>query len=142
MFTCEKCRYIYNVTKDIKNKQVGGKVNNSLNTLFEKFATGEEITESLIKKLSAKDILDDERYDRMNKKNQKKFTSVIKSMDKNFFVEDEKDIEIANSHIDAYFICKFCKNSKLIEPKTIIYSRSYSSDTSLEVEDYKYMIHD
>lgn len=142
MFICEKCRYIYNVTKDIKNKQIGGKINIALDTIFEKFLSGEEILGADIKHISSKDILDDERYDRMNKKNQKKFVSIIKSINKNFFVEDEKDQEISDAHTDAYFICKFCKNSKLIEPKTIIYSRNYSSDTSLEVEDYKLMIHD
>jgi len=142
MLFCEKCRYVYNVTKDIKNKQMGGKINKSLDIIFEKFSVGEEIVEADIKRISSKDILDDERYDVMNKKNQKKFVSAIKSIDKNFFVMDEKDTEILNSNVDAYFICKFCKNSKIIEPKTFIYSKNYGSEVSLEIEDYTYMIHD
>lgn len=142
MLFCEKCRYVYNITKDVKNKQVGGKVNKMLDTVFLKFSNGEEITESDIRKITAKDILDDERYDVMNKKNQKKFISTIKAIEKTFFTEDKKDTEISNNNVDAYFICKFCKNSKLIEPKTFIYSRNYSSEVSLEIEDYSGMIHD
>lgn len=142
MLFCEKCRYVYNITKDVKNKQIGGKVNKTLDAMFLKFTNGEEITESDIEKITAKDILGDERYDIMNKKNQKKFISTIKAIDKTFFLEDKKDTEVANNNIDAFFICKFCKNSKLIEPKTFIYSRNYSSEVSLEIEDYTCMIHD
>jgi hypothetical protein len=139
MLFCEKCRYAYNVTKDVNNKQIGGKVNNALNSLFEKFSANEEIRESDIKRLKAKDIMDDERYDTMNKKNQKRFVSNIKAIDKNFFVQDEEGEDASSG---AYLICRFCKNSKPIEPKTFIYSKTYGSATVLEIEDYSQMIWD
>jgi hypothetical protein len=140
MLFCEKCRYVYNVTKDVDNKQLGGKVNTALNTLFEKFSTGKEISESDLKRLKAKDILDDERFDVMNKKNQKKFVTSIKSIDKNFFLSDDTETEATDS--GAFLICKFCHNNKPIEPKTFIYSKNYGPDMTLEVEDYSHMIHD
>ena len=36
MFFCEKCRNLYNVTKEVKSKQIGGKINNALNNIFNK----------------------------------------------------------------------------------------------------------
>ena len=141
MLFCEKCRYVYNVTKDIKNKQIGGKINTALDNLFEKILAGTEIVENDIKKIKPKDIFDDDRYDSMNKKNQKKVISVIKSINKNFFVEDEKNNTAENTNTNVYLICKFCKNYKPIEPKTIIYSKNYGS-SSLDIEDYTYMIYD
>lgn len=144
MLFCEKCRNAYNVTKDVKNKQVGGKTGDRLDNLFNKFLSEEEITENDINKINYKDIYSDERYDTMNKKNQKKFISTIKAIDKTFFVADEKETELSNSSVDAYLICRFCKNSKLIEPGTSIYSWNYDQGASVETEDYAHnkMIYD
>lgn len=142
MFFCDKCRYLFNVTKDVKNKQIGGKINEALNKLFEKFKTNKEITERDLKNIKANDVQEDERFELMNKKEQRKLISVIKAVDKNFFSEpDEPENESVGANI-AYFICKFCKNSKPIKPGTIIYTKKYQTSTSTEDIDYTYAIHD
>jgi len=54
MFFCEKCRYLFNVTKDIKTKQIGGKISDALNIIFDKFNSREKIIEKDLKILRAK----------------------------------------------------------------------------------------
>jgi hypothetical protein len=140
MFFCEKCRYIFNVTKEVKSKQTGGKVDSALNTIFEKFKNGEKFVEKDFKKINGKDVTDDERYEIMSKKNQKKMLSMIKSVDPEILVEDNSEEPVVGSNV-AYFICKFCKNHKPIKPGTFIYSKNYST-TTVETEDYTYAIYD
>lgn len=142
MFFCEKCRYLFNVTKDIKSKQVGGKINDALTIIFDKISRGEQIMEKDLKKFKGKDLLDDERFEVMNKKDQRKLISTVKAVDKNFFAEEEPESEAKVGSNIAYFICKFCKNYKPIKPGTVIYSKSYSTINASEMEDYTYAIYD
>lgn len=139
MFFCDKCRYLFNVTKDVKSKQVGGKVSEALTALFDKFSKNEPIVEGDLKEVTMNNLMGDERFENMNKKNQKKMMTTIKSIDKNFFVEENK--EDIGSNI-AYFICKFCKNYKPIKPGTLIYSKNYNTSSSSDVDDYTYAIYD
>jgi hypothetical protein len=143
---CEKCGYSYNITKDIKNKQSGGKTNTALNILFDKFATGDSISKSDLKRIKPTDIYDDERFDTLNKKNQKKMLSVVKAVDKDFFSAIDSDESESNSTTTvsdgAHFICKFCKHNKPIEPGTFIYSKTYNAAATTDLDDYTYMIHD
>lgn len=141
MFFCEKCRYLFNITKEIKGKQLGGKINDALNSIFEKFSKNQKINEKDISKITAKDITDDERFEAMNKKDQKKLISQIKEINNKFFVEEVPVEGKVGSNV-AYFICKFCKNHKSIKPGTLIYSKSYNTSTSIETEDYTYAIYD
>lgn len=141
MFFCEKCRYLYNVTKDIKNKQHGGRVSRSLENIFSKYNNNEKLEKEDIRKLKKKDILDDERFENITKKEQRRIMSQIKALDKNFFSKDNDEEPKIGSNI-AYFICKYCRHSKQIKPGTIIYSKSYSNDGSMEIEDYTYAIYD
>lgn len=142
MFFCEKCRYMFNITKDVKSKQVGGKINNALTVIFDKFKKNEQIIEDDLNKIKGKDILEDERFEMMSKKDQKKMMSQVKSIDKTFFVEEEETAEPKIGSNVAYFICKFCKNNKPIKPGTLIYSKNYSTVVSVETDDYTYAIHD
>ena len=142
MFFCEKCRYLFNVTKDVKSKQIGGKINEALTIVFDKYANGEKITEKDLKKLKGKDILEDQRFEDMNKKDQRKLISTIKAIDKNFFMEEEPESEEKIGSNIAFFICKFCKNYKPIKPGTIIYSKNYNSSNISEAYDYSYAIYD
>lgn len=112
MFICDKCRYSFNITKDVKGKQIGGKINGALNKLFEKYGQTLPITEEDLKRLRGKDITNDERFENMTKKNQDKMVSTIKKINKNFFVEPKEDATVGSNA--AYFICKFCKNSQAI----------------------------
>lgn len=140
MFFCNECRYLFNITKDVKGKQLGGKINTSLNSFFEKYKKNESIDTDDLKNIKIKDIVNDERYESMNKKDQKKLISFLKEIDKEFIVnEDDKNSSNKNK---AYFICKFCKNDRLIEPGTLIYSRKYGSINTVESEDYSYVVYD
>lgn len=141
MFFCEKCRYLFNITKDIKSKQLGGKVINALDNIFDKFSKNEKIVESDLERLSRKELMDDERFESLNRKDQKKLMSQIRAIDKDFFAEEEENNPTIGSNI-AYFICKFCKNHKLIKPGTLIYSKNFGSAVSSEMENYAYAIHD
>ena len=142
---CEKCRYLYNITKDVKNKQLGGKTQDALTRLFNKISD-EPIVKKDLKRIKGRDIIDDDRFEALSKKDQKKLMTSIKAIDKNFF---EEDIDSEENHQtnEAFFICKFCKNHKLIKPGTIIYSKKYStgvvSGSSInETADYTYAIYD
>lgn len=142
MFFCDKCRYLFNVTKDVKSKQVGGKINEALTVIFEKFLKGEKIVEKDLKKVTGKDIMEDQRFEDMNKKDQRKIISAIKAIDKNFFVEQEVTGDDTVGSNAAFFICKFCKNFKPIKPGTVIYSKNYYNSSAGEAEDYSYAIYD
>ena len=142
MFFCEKCRYSFGVTKDIKGKQIGGKINDSLNNIFSKYMENEPITEKDLKRITGKDLTDDDRFDEMTKKNQRKLISTIKAIDKNFFVEEEKTQEPKIGVNIAYFICKYCKNYKPIKPQTCIYTKIYGGENTIETANYTYTIYD
>jgi len=142
MFFCEKCRFMFNVTKDVKSKQIGGRINEALTNIFNKYTSNEPLQERDLKRIRGKDLLDDERFEDMTKKEQRKMLSWIKSIDKNFFVEEEAPVETKVGSNAAFFICKYCKNSKPIKPGTLIYSKSYGTDTSVETEDYTFAIYD
>jgi len=141
MFFCDKCGYLFNITKDVKSKQVGGKINKALNVIFEKFTSGDKIAEEDLVNVKGEDITNDERYDLMNKRDQRKVISTIKAIDKNFFAVDEEAEKKIGSNI-AYFICRFCKNYQKIEPGTLIHSKTFNTSQTDEGEDYSYSVHD
>lgn len=143
MFFCEKCRYLYNVTKDVSGKQIGGKIHQSLTKILEKFKKNETIEEKDLENIKGKDLLNDERFENMTKKDQRKLISIIKGINKNFFITNNDDKDEPNVGGNAaYFICKFCRFYKPIEPGTLIYSKSYGFDNTIETEDYTYAIYD
>lgn len=141
MFFCEKCRYLYNITKDVKGKQVGGKINEALTQIFKKYETNEPFNLRDFAKIDSKDLLEDERFENMTKKEQKKVITTIKAVDKNFFGK-EKQAEIKVGSNLAFFICKYCKFSKPIKPGTFIYSKNYGVSNLTETQDYTYAIYD
>jgi len=141
MFFCEKCRYLYNVTKDVKSKQAGGRINEALTNIFTKYQNNEKFEEKDLKRIKGKDLTDDDRFDEMTKKEQRKLISTVKAVDKNFFVEEPEIEKKIGSNV-AFFICKYCKHPKPIKPGTLIYSKSYSTNGSVETEDYTYAIYD
>ncbi len=142
MFFCEKCFYTFNITKDVKSKQIGGRINEALTVIFNKFHNNEQLQEKDLKKIRGKDLTDDERFEDMTKKEQRKMVSWVKNIDKSFFVEEEVSSDTKIGSNIAYFICKFCKNSKPIKPGTLIYSKNYGSSNSVETENYEYAIYD
>lgn len=140
MFFCDKCRYMFNVTKDVKNNQRGGKMNNAIQALFDKFRENKPLEDKDLVKLKGKDITDDQRFDTLTKKDQRRIISWIKSYDRSFFNEEQKEDIIGTNA--AFFICKYCKNSKPIKPGTLIYSKNYDSINTNEEEDYALAIND
>ena len=142
MFFCDKCGYLFNITKDIKSKQVGGKINIALNSLFPKLRKNEQISEEDLHGITGKNITEDERYDTMNKREQRRVISTIKGINPSFFTEDKNTEEHKTQSQYAYFICRFCKNYKKIEPGTVIYSKTYYADDLEEIEDYSLAVYD
>jgi DNA-directed RNA polymerase subunit M/transcription elongation factor TFIIS len=142
MFFCEKCRYLFNVTKDVKSKQIGGRINEALTSLFGKYNNNEQLEEKDLRRIKGKDLLEDERFEDLTKKEQRKMISYVKSFNKNFFVEEELPVETKIGSNAAFFICKYCKNSKPIKPGTLIYSKNYGGESSIETEDYTFAIYD
>jgi hypothetical protein len=145
MFFCEKCRYLYNVTKDVHGKQTGGKTYETLTKLLEKFKKNEKIVEEDLGKIEGKELLDDERFENMTKKDQRKLISIVKGINKDFFATSNSNSSNNRKKIGgnvAYFICKYCRFYKPIEPGTIIYSKNYGYDSSIETEDYTYAVYD
>ncbi|AEQ60391.1 hypothetical protein [Acanthamoeba polyphaga mimivirus] len=140
MIFCEKCRYSFNITKDVKSVQVGGKVNIALNNLFGKFNKNQQIVESDLSKLKVTDVLYDERFENMTKKDKKKMMSLIKSVNKSFFQEVGGQGELNTNK--AYFICKYCKNYRPIEAGTTIYTKNYDTTDNSDIENYSFYIHD
>jgi len=141
MFFCDKCRYLYNVTKDIKSKQIGGKINSALTNIFDKYQQNEKLKESDLEKIQPNDLLHDDRFENMTKKEQRKMMTWIRSANRNFFVEEEQSETAIGTNI-AYFICKKCKNTKPIKPGTVIYYKSYGTNGTTESEDYQYAVND
>jgi hypothetical protein len=141
MFFCEKCRFMFNVTKDVKSKQIGGKINEALTNIFNKYYNNEPLRERDLKGIKGKDLRDDERFEDMTKKEEKKMESWVKAVDKNFFVEEQQSAPKVGSNI-AYFICKYCKNSRPIKPGTKIYSKKYGTAGITETKNYTYAIYD
>ena len=134
---CEKCRYSFNITRDVKSKQVGGKINIALNNFFEKIADN-ILTSDDLNGITFNDIEGDERFENLNKKDQERVRKMIKNINKDFFNEDNEK-ELSNN---AFYICKKCKNFKEIPPGKIIYSKNYNSSTTAEIHDYSFDAHD
>lgn len=138
---CEKCGYIFNITKEVKRKQIGGKINKSLSRIFDKFENREKITEKDLKKIKGNDIIEDERYEEMNKQNKKKLMTAIKEVNETFFDDNESTDNDVKSNV-AYYICTFCNNYRKIEPGSNIYSKKYDASVISEDENYEAIIYD
>lgn len=139
MFFCEKCNYIYNITKDVKTQKQDSKIGQILNNFFEKISKGLQIEINDLDGLSGNDILNDERFENTNQKNQKSILSAIKNIDKTFFANTTK--QNGNTTI-SYFICKQCKFSTKIKPGTTIYTKVYNANLETDTEDYTYAKYD
>lgn len=142
MFFCEKCHYLYNVTKDVKSKQIGGKINETLTNIYNKYSNNEPLEEKDLKRIKGKDLLEDDRFENMTKKEQRKIISFVKAVDRNFFAQEEEPTKTKIGNTSAFFICKYCENSKPIKPGTLIYSKNYNTVDSTDVDDYTYAIYD
>lgn len=144
MFFCKKCGYSNNYTKDtISKKSNETKKYEEVTNIFEKYMGNEELTEEDIENIMPIQLLQDERYDRMNKKDQRKFMMAVKNVDKKFFADDSENDENDSEQNVAYFICKYCNFTDPIKPGTVIFSKQYNLDSriSTEIEDYSHIIH-
>lgn len=140
MFFCKKCGFSNNYTKDVKNKKTNTSTNyEGIAKIFEKFMQGEEIVENDLKQIKGSQLLKDDKYDVMNKKDQRKFMSVIKNINKNFFVDHADEDNNDNTNI-AYYICKYCNFQEPIDPGTIIYTKKYNTNM-YDIDDYSYLVY-
>lgn len=134
---CEKCRYSFNITRDVKSKQVGGKISSLLDNFFEKISS-DSLTESDLEGITIIDIEGDDRFENLNKKDQDKVRKMIKNINKDFF-DEENEKKLGN---DAFYICRKCKNFKEIPAGSIIYSKTYNSSASADTHDYSFDAYD
>lgn len=141
MFFCGKCRTLYNITKDNKGRQLGGKIRRGIENLFKKHQAGEELVDADLEEITHKDLVDDERFNNLSNKARQKMVSWIKAFNKAWFVPVAEDEEESLA-ITAFFICKSCQNSEPIKPGTVICHQSFGFDETSETEDYSLMIHD
>ena len=140
---------MFNVTKDVRRKQIGGKINEALNNLFTKYENNEPLVDEDFKNIKGVYLIEDERFENMSGIEQKNMQTWIKHYNKTFLSKTDKP-EKSNDKSKkesiksnaAFFICKYCKNSKPIEPGTLLYSKTFSSDNQEEDDDYSYAIHD
>jgi hypothetical protein len=143
MFFCSNCRTLYNITKDNKGRQLGGKIKRGLENLFQKHRDGEELVDADFEEITQKDLFDDERFNNLSNKARQKMVSWIKKFNKDWFIAaDDEDENEENMVTTAFFICKTCQNSKPIKAGTIICHQSFGFDESNETEDYSLSIHD
>jgi len=143
MYFCKKCNYRYGYVKDVKNKQFGGKnANDNINLIFEKFANREPISADDLADVTGAELLKDDKYDKMNKKDQRMFVTVIKKIDKNFFVEsaEESEQNLESTNI-AYFACEYCNYHEPMTAGTVLYTKNYNNDIGIDTEDYSMMCH-
>ena len=139
---CKECGYVFNITDNIKTKQKGGKINNALNNFFKKIKAGEKLTESDISKISYNNLKNDERYERMTKKDQNNIRKKIKAIDKDFYNDNDDENNNENISHGAFYICKFCSNYKKIKPGEIIYSKNYEQTDDSDNYYFKNLVHD
>lgn len=142
MFSCEKCGFLYNVASEVKIGQIGGESEKTLNTLFDKINSHTQIVTDDLKNLKGDMIKYDERFEKMSQKDQRKMISLIKNINRDFFVptdSDNADTKLKRNN-NAFFVCTQCKNNKLILPGTQIYSKDYG--LTQEINDYTYSVYD
>lgn len=139
MYFCDKCRFMFDVTKDIKSIQNGGKINKYLLNLINKFENGDQIDENDINKISKRELLDFDGFDNLTKKKQQKIISMIKNIDPNFFTVDKNQEGGSSLNKSAYFICKFCQNSKPVKPMTLIYTKIFGLSGNPNSINYNYV---
>ena len=137
MFFCDKCKSSYNITRDVKSKQIGGTVYNSLNELFRKFNESEPIEKTDLENLKLLDIQNDERFDKMSKKTKTILLKILTSIDSSF--KESEQIQETKTN-NAYFVCKSCNNYITIDEGTTVYSKNYGIIT--DHIDYTLRIHD
>ena len=162
-FFCKNCKMMYNITKNVHNTE---RQNKTVGKIFDKFAQEEELTEKDLKGVKTSDLRNDDVFDKMNVKTQKKFIAQVKTVNKDLFTkeneknekieQDEKEEEVVkkatlkgglnNQHQiqKAFFICKTCnKHSEEIKPGTVLYSKNYDVlNSDNDNSDYSHMIHD
>lgn len=144
MFFCNKCKSSYNITRDVKVKQIGGKIYNSLNVLFNKFAENEKIEKEDLENLKLLDIQNDERYDKMSKKMKTALMKILNTANPAFKETINEETEEMSSN-RAFFVCKSCNNYKSIEQGTSVYSKNYgiimdNVDYTLRIQDPTLML--
>jgi len=111
MYYCENCGNIYNTTSNII--QTGGQ-NININKIIENILSG-NIPEN-IKTINKQKIIESKEFLDLNKNDKDKILDVFKGNNK----------KIKSKKINLYFICNYCGNTKEIEPKTKILSKTFN----------------
>ena len=121
MFFCDDCDYMYNIAKNPKTRQVGGKVQNSIRVIIDKYMEKEPINEDDVRHLTRNNLESDHRYESLPGKDKKKLLSLLRPLSKSFIEGGDED-----GSNDAYFICRNCKNFEKIKPGTVIHTHIFN----------------
>ncbi|AYV76934.1 MAG: DNA-dependent RNA polymerase subunit Rpb9 [Barrevirus sp.] len=124
MYFCPNCNNIFDITKNPKEKQVGGQRNktNDYAELIGKILEKENLTKEDIESLSVDDLIKDPTYKGLSNE-EKVFVYNMASdlVPKN--VEEIEEKAGTPTSDKAYFICKNCGYLKPINEQTLIFSR-------------------
>ena len=147
MSICEKCRYLYDITKDVRSAN-SRTTDPQIISLFEKYAEDKDILAKDIVTINPTSLFNTDFFNQMADDDKNKLADILSALDNRYIAAYEdhkkavaKKAQIASKNI-AYYICKFCGNYKKIESGTIIYSKNYNTNVTSVDEDYTYAIFD
>ena len=79
----------------------------------------------------------------MNKKEQRRLISNFKQIDKQFFADNNPSVPDDKIGVNAaFFICRYCKNYRPIEPGTLIFTKKYNAGSNNDSGDNPLLVHD
>ena len=139
MAFCNKCHNLFGITRSTQGLD---KYSDYADSLFSKIGQNQPIQKKDLAKLNAQDVTQDERYQNMSKKEQRRISDLIKAVNPDFFKESIEEKQVQEEEAKAYYLCKMCKNTKPIKPGTLIYSKSYASTGLQDNRDYTYARYD
>lgn len=142
MAFCENCGYSFNITNDVSGKQIGGHTNVRMTRLLNKIQSGAAVTARDIRKITARDVNNNDRFDKLNKNEKKQVVKAIKDVDRNFFDKKNQTADVGLK--EAYFVCRKCSNKRLLQPGTVIYTINANANAATDIDpnEFDYVRHD
>jgi len=165
MYYCPNCSNIFDITKDLTQKQSGGKIDKeeseesdvsvstetittseggslSFDKLIEKILNNKDIKESDVDDIKLHKLNKSSSYKKLSKDDKTKVLNMIednKSKSKKSVV---KSVQQKDKSHSIFFICKNCSYYKKIKPKTLIFSKvSESISQSYNIDNQSNKIH-
>jgi polyhydroxyalkanoate synthesis regulator phasin len=149
MALCDKCHNLYDITRSVKQAQIGGnvqQVQKKINNIIDTFLIGDEITPELIKNIPVDLLLQQQKFSDLKKKDQQKLLKQIEEINGDTTSEDENttsdEDEVATKKHSCFFICNNCGYNKPMPDGTVIYTKNYGVSNYDKLENYELLIND